>query len=161
MVHPPSSCSSWNLCDARLTPWFVASTPSPDERVAMRIPVGRGGGDGGGDLVPGLEAAALEGQGPEHLPPGLDQVEIGRVGRLEDELPTRMGQREQEHIGGAVDVQVVDDGVDALDLRRIQASTWPRKSTQFTMVRPRYGAVNASPVAGRKAPKMYPFPRRP
>ena len=37
---------------------------------------------------------------------------------MEDELPTRMGQREQEHIGGAVDVQVVDDGVDALDLRR-------------------------------------------
>ena len=43
----------------------------------------------------------------------------------------------------------------------IQASTWPRKSTRFTMVRPRYGAVNASPVAGWKAPKMYPFPRRP
>ena len=41
-----------------------------------------------------------------------------QVGRLEDELPTWMGEREQEHVGGAVDVQVVNDGVHALDLGR-------------------------------------------
>jgi hypothetical protein len=34
-----------------------------------------------------------------------------------------------------------------------QVSTCSRKSTQLAVVRPAYGAVNASPVAGWKAPK--------
>src|SRR5215210_7287908 len=118
VVHPPSSCDTRQAREAGLTAGFVASTTPPDERVAVRVPVGRGSGDGRGDLVPGLEAATFEGEGAEHLQPGLDQVEIGGIGRLEDEFPARMGQREQQDVGGAVDVEVVEDGMDALDLRR-------------------------------------------
>ena len=39
-----------------------------------------------------------------------------------------------------------------------------RKRTRgkaLAVVRPGYGCVNASPVAGMKAPKTYPLPRRP
>jgi hypothetical protein len=65
-----------------------------------------------------------------------------------------MGQRAQQAVGGAVDVQIVDAGVDPLDLWGIQASTGSRQSIQVAMVRPPAGAVNASPVAGWKAPRM-------
>ena len=123
MVHPPGSCDTRKACGASLPAGFVASTASPNKRVAMRVPGVGGSGDGRGDLLPGLEAAALQGQGPEHLPPGLDQVELGGIGRLEDELPARMGQREQQDVGGAMHVQVVDDGVHPLDRWRYPGST--------------------------------------
>src|SRR3712207_8395991 len=47
------------------------------------------------DLLPGLEPSPLQRQRLQHLPPRLDQVEVRRVHRLEDELPPREGQREQ------------------------------------------------------------------
>ena len=86
--------------------------------MAVGIPVGGRVGDRRGDLVPGLEAAALERERAERLPPGLDQVQVGCVGRLEDELPAWVGQDEEQDIGRPVGVQVVQDGVDALDLGR-------------------------------------------
>src|SRR4051794_36170798 len=54
----------------------------------------------------------------EHLPPRLDQVQVRRVLRSEDELPPPEGQREPEHIHRPVRLQVIADGVDPLDLRR-------------------------------------------
>jgi hypothetical protein len=43
--------------------------------------------DGDLDVLPRLEEASCKGQGSEGLPPRLDQVEVGGVLRLEDELP--------------------------------------------------------------------------
>ena len=105
-------------------------------------------------FLPALEPSALERQRAQNLPPGLDQIEVRGVLGLKDELPARMGQGEQQHIGGAMHVQVVDDRMDPLDLIRDPGLHLLRKSTQLAMVRPRYGAVKASPVAGWKAPKM-------
>src|SRR3954467_12695515 len=79
------------------------------------VPVRGGPFDGLLDLGPGLEAASLQGQGAQHLPPRLDQVQVGGVLGLEHELPARMQQAEQQHVGGAVDVEVVEHGVDPLD----------------------------------------------
>jgi hypothetical protein len=80
----------------------------------MGIPVGGRRRDCLADLVPGLEALALEGQGAQDLPPRFDQVQVGGVRGLEDELPPGVGEREEEHIGGAVGAPVVEDGVDPL-----------------------------------------------
>ena len=52
----------------------------------------RGRGHRLAELLPRLEPTALQRQGAQHLPPRLDQVEVGRVRRLEDELPAGMGQ---------------------------------------------------------------------
>src|SRR5579859_26845 len=95
----------------------MPSTSAPYIRMAMGIPVACGGGDGGADLLPGLEAPALERQGAQHLPPGFYEVEVGGVDRLEDELPARVGQRPEQHVGGPVRAQVVLDRVDRLGLR--------------------------------------------
>ena len=82
----------------------------------MRVPVRGGAPDGFFDLGPGLEAAAFEGQRAQDLPPRFDQVQVSRVLGLEDELPARVGQSEEQHVGGAVDVEVVHHGVDPRDI---------------------------------------------
>jgi hypothetical protein len=83
--------------------------------VLVLVPVRGGAPDRLFDFRPGFEAAALQRQRAQDLSPRLDQVQVGRVLGLEHELPARMGEREQEHIGGAVDVEVVHHGVDPLD----------------------------------------------
>jgi hypothetical protein len=105
----------------------------------MFIPVGGGAFDRLLDLGPGFEPAAFQGQGAEHLPPGFDQVEIGGILGLEDELPARMEQAEQQYVRRAVSTEVVNDRIDPLDsgvdpgLNLAEAS--PRKSTQLVVVR--------------------------
>src|SRR4051812_46726385 len=92
-------------------------TPSttPDEWMPVIVPVGRGSSGRLLDLGPGLETAALQRQRAQHLPPRLDQVQVGGVLGLEHELPARMQQAEKQHVGGAVDGEVVEHGVDPLD----------------------------------------------
>jgi len=65
-----------------------------------------------GALVPGLKAAAFERQAPQDLPPGFDQVKVSGLGRLEDEMPARVGQGKKEHVRGAVSREVIHDGED-------------------------------------------------
>ena len=83
----------------------------------VRVPVRGATPDGLFDLGPGLEASALQRQGAHDLPPGLDQVQVGRVLGLEDELPARMEQAEQQHVRRAVGIEVVDDCIDTLARR--------------------------------------------
>src|SRR5215212_8770346 len=90
---------------------------TPDEGMFVRVPVGGGAFDGLRDLGPGLEAATLQRQGAHYLPPGFEQVQIGRVLGLEDELPARMEQAEQQHVRRAVGIEVVEDCIDALARR--------------------------------------------
>jgi hypothetical protein len=85
----------------------MAPTASPDEGMLVLVPVGSGAFNRLLDLGPGLEASPFQGQGAQHLPPGLDQVEVGRVLGLEDELPARMEQAEQQNIRRAVGAEVV------------------------------------------------------
>src|SRR3954453_6393219 len=94
-------------------------TPSttPDEWMPVIVPVGRGSSDRLLDLGPGLETAALQRQRAQHLPPGLDQVQVGGILGLEHELPAWMQQAEQQHVGSAVDVKVVEHRVDPRDRR--------------------------------------------
>ena len=70
-------------------------------RVVGRLSYGRY------DLVPSLEATPGESQRAQHLPPQLDEVEVGGVFGLEHHLPARMRQHEEQHVGGAVAAQVV------------------------------------------------------
>src|SRR5215203_2499175 len=92
----------------------MAPAAAPDERVLVLVPVCSGTLDSLLDLGPGVEPSALESQRAQHLPPRLDEVQVGRILRLEDELPAWVGQGEQQHVDAAVDVEVVDDGVDPL-----------------------------------------------
>src|SRR3954451_22766622 len=93
----------------------MTPTASPDERMLVLIPVGGGAFNRLLDLGPGFEPAAFQSQGAEHLPPWLDQVEVGCILGLEDELPARMEQAEQQHVGRAVGAEVVNDRIDPLD----------------------------------------------
>jgi aerobic carbon-monoxide dehydrogenase large subunit len=56
----------------------VAPPASPQEGVLVFVPVGGGALDGLFNLGPGLEAAALQRQGAQDLPPRLDQVQLER-----------------------------------------------------------------------------------
>ena len=80
----------------------MASVVAPDERMLMVVPVGSGELDHLHDLGPGLESAAFQGQGAEHFPPRLNQVQIRGILGLEDELPARVKQAEQQHVRRAV-----------------------------------------------------------
>src|SRR5579875_2745369 len=112
VVHPPSSHHCWLEGDAWLPSWLVTTALAPHEGVFMRLPVGGRGGNGLTDVGPILKPASFERQRPQEFPPRFDQVEIGGVGRLEDKLPARMGQVEQEYIHRAVGTQIVQHRVD-------------------------------------------------
>jgi hypothetical protein len=93
----------------------MAPTASPDEGMLVLVPVGGGAFNRLLDLGPGFEPTTFQGQGAEHLPPWLDQVEICGVLGLEDELPARMEQAEQQNIRRAVGAEVVSHRLDPLD----------------------------------------------
>ena len=93
----------------------MAPPASPDEGMLVLIPVGGGAFNRLLDLGPRLEPATFQSQGAEHLPPWLNQVQVRCVLGLEDELPARMEQAEQQHVGRAVSAEVVRYRIDPLD----------------------------------------------
>ncbi len=92
----------------------MSASPPPDKGMLMGIPVGRGRLDGFNDLLPGLKASAFERQRTQDLPPGFNQIQVGGIRGLIDELPTRMMDHEQQQVTAMVHLQIVHDGVDAL-----------------------------------------------
>ena len=92
----------------------MSASTTPDKRMLMGIPVGCGCLNRLLDLLPGLKASAFERQRTQDLPPGFDQIEIGRIGGLVDELPARMMDHEEQQIPTMMHLQIVHDGVDAL-----------------------------------------------
>src|SRR5437016_7087562 len=90
-----------------------ASTP-PDKGMLMCIPIGSGGLDRLLDLLPVLKASAFERQRTQDLPPGFNQIEIGRIGGLIDELPTRMMDHEQQQVPSMMHLQIVHERINAL-----------------------------------------------
>src|SRR3954465_11739395 len=115
MVHPLSYCDIRHDSDPGAARGAVPPFAAPQEGVLVLVPVRGGAPDSLLDLGPGLEAAALQRQGAQDLPPRLDQVQVGGILGLEHELPARVGKREQEDIGGAVDVEIVHHRVDPFD----------------------------------------------
>src|SRR3954471_10738014 len=115
MVHPLSCSDIWHAGEPGAACGAVAPFAAPQEGVLVRVPVRGGTPDSLFDLGPSLEAAALQCQRAQDLPPRLDQVKVGGILGLKHELPARVGEREQEDIGRAVDVEVVHHGVDPLD----------------------------------------------
>jgi hypothetical protein len=115
VVHPLSYCDIWHEGDPRAARGAVAPFAAPPKGVLVGVPVCGGAPDSLLDLGPSLEPAALERWRVEDFPPRLDEVQIGRILGLEHELPARVGEREQENIGGAVRVEVVHHRVDPLD----------------------------------------------
>src|SRR5215213_886871 len=74
VVHPLSCCGIWHDSDPGAARGAVAPSAAPEEGVLVLVPVRGGAPDGLFNLGPGLEAAALEGQRAQDLPPRLDQV---------------------------------------------------------------------------------------
>src|SRR3712207_2813100 len=110
VVHPLNERDIWRRRDAEATRSATAPAAAPDEWMPVLVPVAGGALDGRLDLRPGLEPPPLEGQRAQHLPPRLDEIEVGRVLRPEHELPPWVGQGEQQRIRAAVDVEVVRHG---------------------------------------------------
>jgi hypothetical protein len=96
----------------------MAPLRSQEKEMAMRTSVIDRLCDGLNTLSPGLKALPGEREGAQHLPPWLDQVEVGSAFRLEHHLPARIRQHEQQPIGGAVAAQVVGNDADPLSLLR-------------------------------------------
>src|SRR5258708_10943274 len=95
----------------------MPTAPAPDERMPMLVPVGRGIFDRLNDLLPRLEAAPLQREPAEDLPPRFNQVQIRRTFGLEEKLPAQVRQREQQHVGCPMHVKNIEDCVDCRELR--------------------------------------------
>jgi len=89
-----------------------AGLAAQDEGVLVGVPVGGGALDRRTAVRPRLEAAALAGERAERLPPGLDQVAVGSVRGLVDELLGGVAGGEERDVGGVMRAQVVQDQVD-------------------------------------------------
>src|SRR5229473_2413779 len=72
--HPASLAGFWQDRDPGLASDALAPAAPPVERMPMRIPVNGRVPHRLTDLIPGLEAAALERQRAQDLPPGFNQV---------------------------------------------------------------------------------------
>jgi hypothetical protein len=92
----------------------MATSPPPDKRMLMGIPIDGSCFNRRNDLVPGLKTPAFERQRTQDLPPGFDQVQIRRVCGLIDELEAGMMDHEQQQVMTMMHLQVVQDGTDAL-----------------------------------------------
>ena len=98
MVHPLHTGYFRHTSHPKPSWHTMPSAPPPHIRMAMRIPVGRGGGNGGFDRLPRQKLAAFEGQRLQRFPPRFNQVEVGGIAGLKDELPARMRQIEEQDI---------------------------------------------------------------
>src|SRR5438876_4798079 len=96
VVCPANLCRFWQDGNAGAAPGPMPPSLSPDKRMPMLVPVNRRLGHRLAHFFPGLEAAPLQGQGAQHLPPWLDQVQVRRILGQEHELPARMRQAEQQ-----------------------------------------------------------------
>ncbi len=92
----------------------MSASTTPDKGMLMGIPVGRGRLDRRLDLLPGLKASAFERQRAQDLPPRFNQIQVGRIRGLIDELPTRMMDHKQQQVATMMHLEIVQDGVDAL-----------------------------------------------
>jgi hypothetical protein len=92
----------------------MAASLSPDKRMLVGIPVGRGRLDRFLNLLPGLKALAFESQRTQDLPPGFDEIEIGCIRRLIDKLRAWMMDHEEQQISAVMHLQIVHDGIDTL-----------------------------------------------
>jgi hypothetical protein len=153
MVHPLNT-SRFRQTSDPVPAWQVMPTPlAPHEGVPMRIPVGTRVDNRLFNRFPGQELSPLERQRLQDLPPRLDQVQVRRIDRLEDELPARMRQVEEQDIRRSVRRQIVQDRIDPLHRRWDRRFRLVQESMKFLIVRLVYVAVSASPLAGRKASK--------
>src|SRR5918996_241984 len=81
----------------------------PAIRSFMVVPVSQGLLQGGSQLVWGLKPAALQGQGGQLLPPGLDEVQLAGILGDELDLKLRPGQQPQLNLPAGVYAQVIFD----------------------------------------------------
>ena len=95
----------------------MAPSAPPHERMLVGIPVLGGTLHGPLDFGPCLKAPSLQRKGAQHLPPWLQQVQIGRLDRLKHELPPRVRQREQQHVHRGVGVEIIHHRINSFDSR--------------------------------------------
>jgi hypothetical protein len=81
---------------------LMSATSVPDKWMTMSVSISSGGFNCLLNFRPSFKAATFERERAQRLPPRLDQVEIGSILRLKDELPTRMLQtkRRSKKSGG-------------------------------------------------------------
>src|SRR3954468_16808731 len=117
MVHPLNACDIW-CCRNTETTWHaMAPSATPNKRMLVGVPVLGGALHGQLNLGPCLKATPLQCKRAQHLPPRLQQVQIGGIDRLEHELPPRGGQREQQHVSGSVGIEIVHHRIDPFNSR--------------------------------------------
>src|SRR5690349_20432955 len=117
VVHPLNACDIWCCRNTETTGHAMAPSATPNKRMLVGVPVIGGALHGLLDLGPCLEATPLQRKGAQHLPPRLQQVQIGGIDRLEYKLPTRVGQREQQHVHGGVGIVIVHHRIDLFNGR--------------------------------------------
>src|SRR5262249_1319905 len=116
VVHPASLCCFWQRCDARFSTWPMPATTPPYIRMPMVVPVLCRLLDRFDHLYPGLKTASFDSKSAERFPPRRNEREIGRILWLKDKLPTWVLQTKQQDIGRPMDIQIINNGVESLDL---------------------------------------------
>ena len=101
-----------------MTAGLMSATSAPDKWMTMSVPISRGSFNRLLNFRPSFKAATFERERAQRLPPRLDQVEIGGILRLKDELPTRMLQTKQENITRAMRTQVINNCIDTIEICR-------------------------------------------
>src|SRR5215475_242242 len=101
-----------------MTAGLMSATSAPNKWMTMSVPISRGSFDCLLNFRPSFKAATFERERAQRLPPRLDQIEIGGILRLKDELPTRMLQAKQEDITRAMCTQVINNRIDTIEVLR-------------------------------------------
>src|SRR5262245_22159055 len=96
----------------------MSATSAQNKLMTMSVPISCGSFNCLLNFRPSFKAATSERERAQRLPPRLDQIEIGGILRLKDELPTRMLQTKQENITRAMRTQVINNCIDTIEICR-------------------------------------------
>ncbi len=67
-------------------------------------------------FLPCLEPSALDRARAQNVPPRLNQVQVGSIFWLKDELPAWVRKLEEQHVPCAMHIEMVHSSVHSLDL---------------------------------------------
>jgi hypothetical protein len=98
MVHPLNTGRFGDTGDPILSRHALSTAFAPNKRMPMRVPVRTGLYDSLLDSFPRQKLSPFESQRLQDLPPQLDEVQVGCVLGLEDKLPARMSQIEEQDV---------------------------------------------------------------
>ena len=138
----------------------MAAPVPPSKGMTVIVPVGRGLVDSRAKVLPGFEAPTFQGERAQDLPPWFNQVQIGGIDGLKDELPAWVCKGEEQDVCCPMGAQVVENDKNTLGLCDMSQQPRLYLFEKVGQVRSRATGIGCGlgkPCRGQEGAKDVPF----